>query len=115
MWTPIVNILIQVVLPVVVTGVGGILAYFLVALARKGIKYLAAKWDLDISEKEEKLIDGIIETAVRAAEESSKVSKIPSNEKEDMAVSIAKNELGNSVTEQSLRSKIKARVSTLFH
>jgi len=103
----VLNILIKLAIPA--------LTAVLFLLIKKGISLLQKKLDIEISDKEQSLIDSIVEMAVRAVEERTKTTPMDSDRKELLALEIAKQELGNKVSDVSLRNKIKAKVSSIFH
>jgi len=84
-------------------------------LIKKACSLLAKKLNVEISDKEQALIDNIIDMAVRVTEESAKTNKMSSDEKENMALGIALNDIKVKIPEATLRNKIKARVSTIWH
>lgn len=113
MWQVIISLVVANILPILIVGIGIPLAILLSALAKKGKEYLFKKWDLDISEREQYMIDGVVENAVRAVEERTKTTPMDSDCKENLALNIVKAELGDKVVDVSLRNKIKATVSTI--
>jgi hypothetical protein len=117
MWQPVISIITGFLLPILVSGVGIAIVVFVIALARKGFKYLNKKWDLDISEKQMGIVDSVVEDAVRMAEELGRAGRMTSCEKENTALESIKEDLGDEVdvSDGWLRNKIKAAVSKIFH
>jgi len=103
----ILDILVKLAMPAVLA-----LGFILI---KKVCSLLAKKLDVEISDKEQVLIDNIIDMAVRATEENTKTNKMSSDEKENMALRIALNDIKVKIPEVTLRNRIKARVSTLWH
>ena len=115
MWTPIINILVCTIIPGILAGLSGIIIVLVIALARKGYKYLVKKWDLDISEREQYALDLAIDKAVRATEEQAKGQSISSVDKEELAIAKVKEQIGNKVSDSGIRTSIKAAVNSIFH
>lgn len=104
----IIDILLKLVIPF------GVAVLFIVA--KKASRLLAKKLEVEISEQEWYLVDSIIENAIRATEEQNKDKKLSSEGKEELALEKAKRELnGKFISEESLRDRIKAKVSSIFH
>jgi len=102
----IVDILLKLAVPF------GVAVIFIVA--KKACRLVAKKLEVELSEQEWYLVDSIIENAVRATEMTNKDKTMTSEEKEDLALSKIKLDLiGKDIPEESLRSKIKAKVNML--
>jgi len=104
----IVDILLKLAVPF------GIAIIFIVA--KKVCRLVAKKLEVELSENEWYLVDSIIENAIRATEEISKTNPLSSEEKEELALAKVRRDLKDKdIPEESLRDKIKAKVSSIFH
>jgi len=88
-------------------------------LVKKGVQIISKKLDVEVNAKEWELIERIVEEAVRAVEEDSRMESLSSEDKEELALARIrqsfKNGFENPYGESMIRIKVRACVNRLYN
>ncbi|HGE72286.1 TPA: hypothetical protein ENX78_15710 [Candidatus Poribacteria bacterium] len=92
---------------------------FAIILVKKGCQIISKKLNVDVSAREWELIERIVEEAVRAVEEDSRMRNLSSDDKEELALARIRQSFDKGSVdpyeESIIRTKVRACVNRLYN